>query len=137
MTGIATLPDRVRLDGESLTVEDVVAVAREDAPVEIADAAREAVRTSRGRVEDVLDSDEAVYGITTGFGELVDERIPRSAVDELQANLVRSHAAGTGRDLEREAVRAMMLTRINALAKGYSGVRETVLDHLEIRRAHV
>jgi len=130
MTGIATLPDRVRLDGGSLTVEDVVAVAREDAPVEIADAAREAVRTSRGRVEDVLDSDEAVYGITTGFGELVDERIPRSAVDELQANLVRSHAAGTGRDLEREAVRAMMLTRINALAKGYSGVRETVLDHL-------
>jgi len=94
MTGIATLPDRVRLDGGSLTVEDVVAVAREDAPVEIADAAREAVRTSRGRVEDVLDSDEAVYGITTGFGELVDERIPRSAVDELQADETVYNALG-------------------------------------------
>ena len=120
----------VRLDGESLTPEDVVAVARDDATVSIADDARERVRASRERVEDVLESGEPVYGLNTGFGELVDERIPRDRLEQLQANLLRSHAAGTGRELTREEVRAMMVTRVNALAKGYSGIREVVLEHL-------
>ena len=120
----------VVLDGESLTVEEVVAVARRDAPVELADAAREAIRESRARIEDVVESGEAVYGVTTGFGELVDARIPREQIDELQTNLVRSHAAGAGRDLSREEVRALLLTRVNALAKGFSGIREVVVDHL-------
>jgi histidine ammonia-lyase len=122
--------ERVVIDGESLTVDDVVAVAREDASVSVAADAREAIRESRARVEDVLESDEAVYGVTTGFGDLVDTRVPREQVDELQTNLLRSHAAGAGRELDREEVRAMLLTRANALAKGYSGVREVVVDHL-------
>ncbi|PSQ27672.1 histidine ammonia-lyase [Halobacteriales archaeon QS_9_68_17] len=120
----------VVLDGESLTPEDVAAVARDGASVAVADAARERVRESRGRVEHVLDGDETVYGINTGFGELVDQRIPPEDVERLQTNLVRSHAAGAGRELDREAVRAMMLTRINALVKGYSGIREVVVNHL-------
>ena len=120
----------VVLDGESLTPEGVAAVARNDRAVAIADSAREAVRESRTRVEDVLDSDEAVYGLNTGFGQLVTERIPESDRERLQTNLVRSHASGVGRELEREEVRAMMLTRINALVKGYSGIREIVIDHL-------
>jgi len=120
----------VELDGESMTVEDVVAVAREDAAVVVPERAREQVREARERVEDVLDSGEAVYGLNTGFGDLVDSRIPPEQVDELQTNLVRSHAAGTGRELQREAVRALLATRINALAAGYSGVREVVVDHL-------
>jgi histidine ammonia-lyase len=120
----------VVLDGESLTPEDVAAVARDGASVAVADAARERVRESRERVEHVLDSDETVYGINTGFGELVDQRIPPEDVEQLQTNLVRSHAAGAGRGLDREEVRAMMLTRINALVKGYSGIREVVVDHL-------
>ncbi len=118
------------LDGASLTPEDVAAVARDGRTVAIADAAREAVRESRERVEDVLDSDEAVYGLNTGFGQLVTERIPESDREQLQTNLVRSHASGVGRELEPEEVRAMLLTRINALVKGYSGVREVVIDHL-------
>ncbi len=122
--------DAVVLDGSSLTVEDVVRVVRESAPVEIADEAREAVRESRERIEDILKSDEAVYGVNTGFGELVDTPIPRDKVDELQANLVRSHASGAGRELSREEVRAMLLTRVNALVKGYSGIREVVVDLL-------
>jgi len=122
--------DRVVLDGESLSVADVVAVARDDAPVSVADDARAAIRESRARVDDVLESDEAVYGVNTGFGDLVDTRVPREQVDELQANLLRSHAAGAGRDLDREEVRAMLVSRANALAKGYSGVREVVVDHL-------
>jgi histidine ammonia-lyase len=120
----------VVLDGESLTVEDVVAVARRDATVGLADAAREAVRESRARVEDVLDSGEAVYGVNTGFGDLVDTRVPREQVDELQQNLLRSHAAGGGRELRREEVRAMLVSRANALAKGFSGVRTVVVDRL-------
>ncbi|MFC4359664.1 histidine ammonia-lyase [Halobium salinum] len=122
--------DPVVLDGDSLTVEAVVRVAREDATVAVADAAREAVRDSRERIEDILDSDEAVYGVNTGFGELVDESIPKERVDELQTNLVRSHAAGAERELAREEVRALLVTRINALVKGYSGIREVVVDHL-------
>ncbi len=126
----ATISEPVELDGVSLTPEAVVAVARHDAAVTVPDAAREAVRDARERVEDVLESGEAVYGLTTGFGDLVDTRIPREDVDDLQTNLVRSHAAGTGRELSREEVRALLCTRINALARGYSGVREVVVDHL-------
>ena len=120
----------VGLDGESLTPEDVVAVARDDAPITVPERARERVRNSRERVEDVLESGEPVYGLNTGFGELVDTQIPPEKLEDLQHNLVRSHAAGTGRELAREEVRAMMVTRINALVKGYSGVREVVVDHL-------
>lgn len=123
-------PAPIVLDGESLAPEDVAAVAREDAPVTIAETAREAVRESRGRVEEVVESGEAVYGLNTGFGQLVTERIPEGDLERLQTNLVRSHASGVGRELEREEVRAMLVARINALVKGYSGVREVVIDHL-------
>ena len=118
------------LDGESLTPEDVEAVARESATVAVADSAREAVRESRKRVEAVLESGETVYGVNTGFGELVDQRIPSEDVEALQTNLVRSHAAGAGRELTTEEVRALMVTRINALLKGFSGIREVVVDQL-------
>ncbi|ELY55145.1 histidine ammonia-lyase [Natronococcus jeotgali] len=120
----------VVLDGESLAPEDVAAVARDGARIEVAEAARERVRESRARVEDVIASGEAVYGLNTGFGELVDERIPPAELEQLQTNLLRSHAAGAGRELEREEVRAMLVARINALVTGYSGIRETVVDHL-------
>ncbi len=120
----------VELDGETLTVEDVVSVARADESVAVPEGARERVRRSRERVEDVLDSGETVYGVNTGFGELVDQRIPREDIDQLQLNLVRSHASGVGDELPREAVRAMLATRINALTKGYSGARERVVDLL-------
>ncbi|WP_306059229.1 histidine ammonia-lyase [Natronococcus wangiae] len=120
----------VVVDGESLTPEDVVAVAREGARIEVSEDARERIEESRARVEDVIESGEPVYGLNTGFGELVDERIPPEEIEQLQLNLLRSHAAGAGRDLSREEVRAMMVARINALVKGYSGIRETVVDHL-------
>lgn len=120
----------VHPDGESLTPEDVAAVTRDDEPVAVSEETREKVRTARERVEEVVESGEPVYGVNTGFGELVDERIPREDIERLQLNLVRSHAAGAGRELRKEEVRAMMLGRINALVKGYSGVREVVVDQL-------
>ena len=122
--------DPIVLDGESLTPADVAAVAREDVPVALAESAREAIRKSRERVEEVVESGEAVYGLNTGFGQLVTERIPEDERERLQTNLIRSHASGVGRELHREEVRAMLLTRINALVKGYSGIREVVVDHL-------
>ena len=124
------MSDPVVLDGQSLTPEDVAMVARDGREVAVADSAREAVRESRERVEDVVASGEAVYGLNTGFGQLVTEHIPESEREHLQTNLIRSHASGVGRELDREEVRAMMLTRVNALVKGYSGVREVVVDHL-------
>ncbi|WP_330632256.1 histidine ammonia-lyase [Halocatena halophila] len=120
----------VSLDGGSLKPAAVARVARQDERVEVTDSAWEAVRTSRERVADVVAAQEPVYGLNTGFGQLVTERIPEDELERLQTNLVRSHAAGTGRELAREEVRAMMLTRINALVKGYSGVRPVVIEYL-------
>ncbi|MFC3478887.1 histidine ammonia-lyase [Halobacterium litoreum] len=117
-------------DGETLTPEDVERVARDDASVRIADEARERVRESRERVRDVLEAGDPVYGVNTGFGSLVDTQIDADDLEALQTNLIRSHAAGAGRELEREEVRALLLTRLNALAKGYSGIRERVVSLL-------
>lgn len=120
----------VVVDGESLTPEAVERVARRGATVRVPEEARERVRESRERIVDIVESGQAVYGVNTGFGELVQERIPEDDIETLQQNLVRSHAAGTGRELEREEVRAMLVTRLNALVKGYSGVRERIVDLL-------
>ncbi len=116
--------------GETLTVDDVAAVARDDRSVTVTEEVRDRVRKSRERVESVIDSGETVYGINTGFGELVTERIPQQKLEQLQTNLVRSHASGRGRKLTREEVRAMMVSRLQALAVGYSGVREQIVDQL-------
>ncbi|WIV67570.1 histidine ammonia-lyase [Natrialbaceae archaeon AArc-T1-2] len=120
----------VELDGETLTPEDVAAVARDDEDVSVPEPARERVRKSRERIADVLERDEPVYGVNTGFGELVDQQIPGNRLETLQTNLLRSHAAGTGRELTREEVRATLAARVNALVTGHSGVREVVVDHL-------
>jgi histidine ammonia-lyase len=126
----STVPAEVALDGESLSPAGVEAVAREGVPVTVPEGTRERVRESRARIDEIVASGEAVYGVNTGFGDLVDERIPVEDIATLQRNLLRSHAAGTGRDLATEEVRAMLVTRLNALGKGYSGVRECVVDLL-------
>ncbi|ADQ67033.1 histidine ammonia-lyase [Halogeometricum borinquense DSM 11551] len=123
-------PETVVVDGESLTPEDVEAVARRGAKVEIDEEARAAVVASRERVAEIVESGQAVYGLNTGFGQLVDTRIEESEIEQLQTNLLRSHASGAGRALDTEEVRSLLLTRLNALVKGYSGVREIVVDHL-------
>ena len=120
----------VVLVGETLTPAAVEAVARHDATVTVSETARERIRESRARVEDVMATDEAVYGLNTGFGSLVNKRIPTEDIQTLQQNLVRSHASGAGRYLSPTEVRAMMVTRVNSLVKGYSGVREVVVDNL-------
>ncbi|WP_092733468.1 histidine ammonia-lyase [Halopenitus persicus] len=124
------MSEEIALDGESLTPADVEAVARQNAKVTIPEYVREQVRDSRERIEDILETGEPVYGVNTGFGELVQERIPNDKIETIQQNLIRSHAAGAGEELPTAAVRAMLVTRLNALVKGFSGVRERIIDLL-------
>jgi histidine ammonia-lyase len=120
----------VVLDGEKLTLEDVERVAVKGAPLRLSARAVQKMRSSRYLVEKVLSSKEVVYGINTGFGKICQVVIPRGQIQSLQRNLVVSHAAGVGRPLPSEVVRALMLLRANVLAKGYSGVRPEVVQTL-------
>jgi histidine ammonia-lyase len=120
----------VVLDGNSLTIEDVLAVADRAAQVSLAPIARERAQQSRRHVEALLRREEVAYGITTGFGKLAEVAIPMDRLAELQVNLVRSHAAGVGPLLPEREVRAMMLLRANVIAKGYTGARPVLAELL-------
>jgi histidine ammonia-lyase len=120
----------VSLDGSSLSLDDVIAVAVSRAPVELADAARARMMRANAVVRAIVDENRVAYGVNTGFGKLSDVAIPRDRLDELQVNLVRSHAAGVGPLLSERETRAMMLLRANVMAKGYSGARPVLVDTL-------
>jgi histidine ammonia-lyase len=107
--------------------EDVIAVARYDAQVVIADEAWAEVRKSREIIEALADDQEPHYGVSTGFGALANRHIPVELRAQLQRSLVRSHAAGSGLEVEREVVRALMLLRISTLATGRTGIRDETL----------
>src|SRR5436190_8358130 len=118
----------IQLDGSSLSLEQLLAIADLGERVALADAARERVRASRAVVERRARGDEPAYGINTGFGSFADVKIAPDALGELQVNLLRSHAAGIGDTLPVRTVRATMALRANVLAKGFSGIS---LDTLE------
>ncbi|HYL22219.1 MAG TPA: histidine ammonia-lyase [Gemmatimonadales bacterium] len=113
----------ITLDGHSLSIADVVAVARHDAPVVISPQSLSVVAASRRTVEAAVARGDTIYGVNTGFGKLAHVRIKPEQARELQRNLIRSHASGVGDPLSRDAVRAMMLLRANVLVRGTSGVR--------------
>ncbi len=121
------------LDGEHLTIEQVVEAAYAD-PGEVTFAlspeAAGRVGRSRRAVEQFVAEGRIVYGITTGFGAFKDRLIPPDQVRELQRNIIMSHAVGVGEPFPTPVVRAMMLIRANALAKGHSGIRPETLDLL-------
>ncbi len=120
----------VRIDGESLTVEDVVRVARRGAAAELDPAALGRVAASRAVVDRCVEGGLVRYGITTGFGKFCDVVISPEENALLQRNLIMSHACGVGEPFPEEVVRAMMLLRANALAVGYSGIRPSTLASL-------
>jgi len=120
----------IKIDGSSLSIEDVVRVAREGVGAELAESARQPVERSRELVEQVLRAGKVVYGISTGVGELAHEVISADQAEAMQRNLLRSHAVGVGEPLGEDVVRAIMLLRANALAKGYSGVRAELITFL-------
>ncbi len=120
----------IQLDGEHLDFAQLHSVVFEGAKVELAAQAQERMLASRAVIERLIASDQAVYGVNTGFGKMASVRISREQIGELQVNLVRSHACGVGAPLSEHETRAMLLLRANAIAKGFSGVRPVVAETL-------
>lgn len=125
----------IQIDGSHLTLEEVARVARQGAKAALSAAGREAIERSHETLQQLIQSERAVYGISTGFGIFADRRIPLEDSARLSRNLIISHAVGTGPALPIEIVRAAMLVRANTLSKGVSGVRvelvQTLLDMLD------
>ena len=119
------------LDGRSLTVAEVVRVARQGGVRVVVDpTARETLLRSRQLVERAVATGQTMYGINTGFGKLANVRIASDQLEQLQINLIRSHAAGVGDPLPAAVVRAVMLLRANVLLRPTSGVRPELVDAL-------
>jgi histidine ammonia-lyase len=120
----------VVVNGDGLTLADVVDVARGEARAELAATVPAAMEPSRAVVTAAIAGDAPVYGVNTGFGALADTRVGEKDLVRLQAAIIRSHAAGTGEPLGDEVVRALLLLRARTLAAGYSGVRPVLPQRL-------
>jgi histidine ammonia-lyase len=118
------------LDGNTLTIEKVYRSSRSVSKISFTPASKRRMAASRKVVEDWVRSGETIYGVTTGFGELSNVVINADYLEELQTNLIASHAAGAGEPIPYEVVRAMTILRLNALAKGYSGIRLETMEFL-------
>ncbi|MET7331424.1 histidine ammonia-lyase [Nonomuraea sp. NPDC005650] len=120
----------VNVGPEPLTFDDVIKVARHGAAVQLTDDALAAISAARQRVDELAESPTPAYGISTGFGALATRHIDPALRAQLQRSLVRSHAAGSGPEVETEVVRALMLLRLHTLATGHTGIRPTTAKTL-------
>lgn len=120
----------IEITGHSLTLKELVRVARKNEQVSISAEGQQAILASRRRLEKIFEANQPVYGINTGFGIFSEYPIPSQASAKLSRNLILSHAVGTGEPLPKEIVRAGMLVRANTLAKGFSGVRVEIVQTL-------
>src|SRR5947207_6147440 len=121
----------IRLTGDDLRVGDVWSVALNRAPAALTETSRDRMRAARELVErSAHGAREHTYGVNTGFGRFVSRSIPEELTEELQVRLLRSHACGVGDPYPDEIVRAAMLLRANALAKGTSGARLELVGRL-------
>jgi len=127
---LARTIEEVVIDGHHLTLERFVAVARYGAKVTLSQTAREAVSRSRKLAEKIVREKRVTYGVTTGFGDFATVAVPEEMSSQLSNNLIYSHCVGTGTPYSEEAVRGMMLLRINALCVGVSGVRLELIEKL-------
>src|SRR5712691_1317052 len=124
------MAETVTLDGRSLSIDDVIAVARRNVSVTLDPKMLKGVAESRRAVESAVARGQTIYGVNTGFGKLAHVRIPPDQARQLQLNLIRSHASGVGEPLPPDAVRAMMVLRANVLVRGTSGVRPVLPELL-------
>jgi histidine ammonia-lyase len=120
----------VTLDGESLTLQELMSLRSHNVKITLSDAAWTRVKEGRKVVEDILEQKQVAYGINTGFGNFANVIISTNKLEQLQENLIRSHAAGTGAPLTPEQTRMLLALRINVLAKGYSGISAETLGCL-------
>lgn len=114
----------------ALTLEQLTAIHADGVQLQLPDASRAALRASQQVVQDAADGDAPVYGVNTGFGKLANQRISKSQLADLQCNLIRSHCVGVGEPLQPAVMRLMLALKAASLARGYSGVREVVVDTL-------
>ncbi len=121
---------KIFLDGNSLKINDLIAIGRKDAFVELTEEARQRVSEGRAVVDKIVRENRVVYGVTTGFGQFASVVIDKKDVEELQYNLLRSHAAGVGNFFPEDIARMIMTLRANVLAKGRSGIALETLELL-------
>ena len=128
----------VILTGDDLTLDELIAISRFNATVEISEAAVLEVNRSRQIVDEIVAEERVTYGINTGFGSLCNVSISKEDSVQLQENLIRTHATGFGEPFSTDIVRAIMAIRANSLTKGYSGIRLSVIEKLiEMLNKHV
>jgi len=120
----------LKIDGNSLSLEKIELFLNNNLLVELTPEAKKRINKSRALVEKWIKEDKVIYGVTTGFGEFANVKISAKDLEKLQENLILSHAVGTGEYLPPHIVKIMMLLRVNALAKGYSGIRLSTLQLL-------
>ncbi|MGH2574520.1 MAG: histidine ammonia-lyase [Ignavibacteria bacterium] len=118
------------LDGNNLTSRDTKEIVDNHFSIGLSNKSKERIKKSRKIIEKWIKEGKAIYGVTTGFGEFKDIKIPPKDLEKLQRNLLVSHSAGVGEPLPQNIVRLMLLLRINSLVKGYSGVRLDLIEYL-------
>lgn len=124
---------KVELDGYTLSIEDIVAVTRNNIPVNLTEKSRERIKKSAEIVKNILSEGRKVYGVNTGFGYLQEVSISSDDAEKLQYNLISSHAAGVGPDFPHEVVRGMMILQLNKFSRGHSGIQlQTVNTLMEL-----
>lgn len=120
------------IDGNHLSLHDFMKVVRNHETIELSQDAMERLDHSHDVIKHIIDEGRTVYGVNTGFGKLSDVAISKKELSKLQENLLKSHACGVGTYFNDEVVRGIMLLRVNALAKGFSGIRrKTVVQLVE------
>ena len=122
--------ENILITGHTLTLEELAAVCRENAPVALSPEAKQRILESRQVVDMLVDEAAVVYGITTGFGKFSDVTITQDECKQLQRNLIVTHAVGAGEPFPRDVARGIMLLRVNNLAKGFSGTRLELVETL-------
>src|SRR5690625_3952310 len=127
---LSTTQSRVAVGLDPVTPESLVAVARHGAGVHLSSDAVDAIAATRALVDEQAVADLPHYGVSTGFGALATTHIPTTKRAQLQRSLIRSHAAGSGPEVEREVVRALMLLRLSTLATGHTGIRPETAEAL-------
>ncbi len=122
--------EKVQLNGENLSIPLAKKIIDKNLTIKISQKAKQDIKRSRNVIEKWITSGEVIYGVTTGFGEFKDVKIPKKDLEQLQHNLIISHSAGVGEALPKNIVRLMLLLRINSLVKGFSGVRLELVERL-------
>jgi len=124
------MAERLHLIPGALTLDTLLAIHQGGVQLHLDEACRAGIRASQKVVQTAADGDAPVYGVNTGFGKLANKRISKEQLATLQCNLIRSHCVGVGEPLSAPVMRLMLALKAASLARGYSGVRETVVDTL-------